>query len=163
MRQRIVNTKFFASESLAECSHAARLCFIGLWCCADDKGHLKFAPRSLKNSIFGLDDMPIEEFLELMVELEEEGCIRLYVVGADVFVDIKNFNTYQTISHPSKTNIPEPISGTPVALHEYSMSTPPKELIKELVNKTESGGSADAPPASSGESWDEIYSKLKVI
>ena len=39
-RQRMVKPEFFDSESLAKCSMAARLAFIGLWVEADDFGHL---------------------------------------------------------------------------------------------------------------------------
>lgn len=146
-RQRMIKPEFFSSESLADCSFAARLCFIGLWTCADDKGHLKFTPKSLRKELFGLDDVTMEEFIGYLAELEVAKCIRLYTVGDGIFIDIPNFGTYQTISHPSKTNIPEPSSSTQVVLHECSMSAPPNELVKELMNQKARGGDADAPPA----------------
>ena len=92
-------------------------------------------------------DVTMEEFIGYLSELEVAKCIRLYTVGDGVFIDIPNFGTYQTISHPSKTNIPEPSSSTPVVLHECSMSSPPNELINELMNQRARGGDADAPPA----------------
>ena len=67
-RQRMIKPEFFSSESLADCSFAARLCFIGLWTCADDNGHIKFAPMSLRKELFGLDDVSMEEFLGYLAE-----------------------------------------------------------------------------------------------
>lgn len=154
----MIDPAFFSSESLAECSHTARLCFIGMWCQAKDDGRMRFSPRSLKSSIFPMDEMSMENFLKAVCELEEEGCVKLYVNGDEVYVYIPNFKVYQTISHPQKSNIPEPSMSVPVMLHECSMNVPPKELIKELVNKAR-GGDADAPPApyQGAEDWKKDY------
>lgn len=159
-RQRMIKPEFFSSETVTECSFAARLCFVGLWCCADDKGHLKFAPKSLRKELFGLDDVSMEDFLGYLVELEEVRCIRLYVVRDDVYIDIPNFKVYQTINRPTKTNIPEPEHGTHVLLSECSVSAHPKELTKELISKAR-GGDADAPPAPFGDTGDWKTDYLK--
>ena len=72
-RQRMIKPEFFSSESLADCSFAARLCFIGLWTCADDNGHIKFAPMSLRKELFGLDDVSMEEFIDMCSEFGEQA------------------------------------------------------------------------------------------
>ena len=151
----MIKPEFFSSESLSECSFAARLCFIGLWTCADDKGHLKLAPKKLRKDLFGLDDTTMDEFIGFLAELEHVGCIKFYVVGDAAYIDIPNFAVYQTINHPSKTNIPEPNVGYPVSVRERYGSVPPKELIKELIKEAR-GGDADAPPAP-GEDWMAYY------
>lgn len=153
----MIKPEFFSSESLSECTFAARLCFIGLWTCADDKGHLKFSVKKLRKELFGLDDVTMDEFIGFLAELEQAGCIRFYVVGEAAYINIPNFPVYQTINHPSKTNIPEPSMGTPVALREHYGSTPPNELTNELV-KNARGGAADAPPAL-GDDWRAFYEK----
>lgn len=107
-RQRMVKPDFFDSESLAMCSFAARIAFIGLWCFSDDKGHTKAAIRKLRKQIFPNEDMADAEFEGLLSELEEVGCIKAYEVEGDHFISVPNFLTYQTVKNPSKTNIPEP-------------------------------------------------------
>lgn len=158
-RQRMIKPEFFSSESLADCSFAARLCFIGLWTCADDKGHLKFAPMSLRKELFGLDDVSMEEFLGYLAELEAVKCIRLYIAGDGVFIDIPNFGTYQTINRPSKTNIPDPDGRNHVSLSDCSLSAHPKEVVKELLKERARGGDADAPPAP-GDEWKADYASF---
>lgn len=146
----MIRTEFFGSESLAECSYQARLCFIGLWCYANDEGLMAFKPRSIKSFVFPLDDVSMEEFCRLLAELEEEGCVELYVNRGSVYLRVPNFGTYQTISHPQKSNIPSDSGNVPVSLRECSWSVPPKQLIKQLINKAQ-GGREDAPPATAEE------------
>lgn len=155
-RQRMIKPEFFTSESLAECSSYARLCFIGLWVFADDYGREKFSPRVLKSQIFPLDDMTVDEFIGCMCELEEVGCIRLYTDGENVYYEVPNFSIYQTVKNPSKTNIPQPSPSAGVVLTQSYPSPNPKELIKELINKGR-GGNADAPP--SPDDWMAAYRK----
>lgn len=142
----MVRPEFFGSESLAECSYAARLAYIGLWCYAKDDGKMPFHPRSIKSFIFPLDDMMMEDFLRLLVELEEEKCIEFYVNSEEVYLKIPRFRFYQKISHPQESGIPDDSRNVPVMLRECSLNVPAKELTNELVNKAR-GGDADAPPA----------------
>lgn len=110
-RQRMVKPEFFDSDSLAECSHSARLAFIGLWVMGDDKGNVKLSIKKLRRQIFPLDDMSDAEFEGLLAELERVGCIKAYSVDGEEYVTTVNFLVYQTVKNPSKTNIPEPPSG----------------------------------------------------
>ena len=135
-RQRMVKPEFFDSESLAECSIAARLAFIGLWVEADDYGRLKAQPMRLKQRIFPYDRMTPAKFTALLRELEKVGCIKGYEVDGDTYIEIPNFGVYQTVNRPSKSNIPEPsekvrkMRKTNV-FSEYSVSTHAKERKKE--------------------------------
>lgn len=110
-RQRMVKPEFFESDSLAECSYAARLAFIGLWCQADDKGHAKASVRKLRKLIFPLEDMTDAEFEGCLAELERVGCIKHYEVDGDGYIEVVNFGVYQKVQHPSKTTIPDPPEG----------------------------------------------------
>ena len=72
----MVKPDFFESESLAECNHSARLCFIGLWVMSDDNGNCKLNPRRLNRQIFPDDNLTNGEFLGLLQQLERVGCIK---------------------------------------------------------------------------------------
>lgn len=107
-RQRMVKPEFFESESLGACSIRARLAFIGLWVTGDDYGNQKAQASRLKLKIFPYDSMTDDEFIGLLVELEEVGCIKGYIVDGERYITVPNFDTYQTVRKPTKSNIPEP-------------------------------------------------------
>ena len=106
-RQRMVKPEFFDSESLGKCSIAARLPFIG-WVEADDYGRMKLQPNRLKTRIFPYDRMTADKFEKLLAELEGVGCVMEYEVGGERYLCVPNFNLYQTVNRPSKSNIPAP-------------------------------------------------------
>lgn len=112
-RQRMVRPDFFASASLAECSVAARLAFIGLWVMGDDNGNVKLSVKKLNRQIFPLDDLPDAVFAGYLGQLEAQGCIRVYEADGERFVNVPNFKLYQTVKNPSKSSNPEPPEGTP--------------------------------------------------
>ena len=58
--------------------------------------------------IFPYDSMSEKDFIDLLCELEEVGCIKGYVVDGERYINIPNFATYQTVRKPSGTNIPDP-------------------------------------------------------
>lgn len=139
-RQRMVKPDFFVSESLASCSHSARLAFIGLWVMGDDYGNQKVQIRRLRHMIFPYDEYTDDDFLGLLCELEEAGCIKGYDIDGEIYLTVPNFLVYQTVRKPSNSNIPEPprnvvkqkrttvfhdwrTSGSPV-LHQCGSDTP---------------------------------------
>lgn len=139
-RQRMVKPDFFDSESMALCSYAARIAFIGLWVMGDDYGNQKAQIYRLRRRIFPCDTMTDDEFMAILCELEEVGCIKGYEVDGERYINVPNFSVYQSVRKPSKTNIPEPpkqtakaryttvihqwrTSGAPVAHH--GVTTPP--------------------------------------
>lgn len=111
-RQRMVKPEFFDSESLGACSITARLAFIGLWVTGDDYGNQKAQASRLKLKIFPYDNMTEGEFIDLLCELEQAGCVKGYVVDDERYINIPNFSTYQTVRKPSKSSIPEPPKST---------------------------------------------------
>ena len=142
-RQRMVKPEFFDSESLAGCSMAARLAFIGLWVEADDYGRLKAKPVRLKARIFPYDRMTPAKFTSILAELESVGCIKGYEVDGEQYIEVPNFNVYQTVNRPSKSNIPEPpervqkVRKTSL-FSEHSVSTHAKERKKEGIETPKS-------------------------
>ena len=111
-RQRMVKPEFFDSESLAMCSITARLCFIGLWVTSDDYGNQKAQLTRIQHRIFPYDNMPQDDFLELLCELEAVGCIKGYEIDGDRYITVPNFSSYQTVRKKSSTNVPEPPNQT---------------------------------------------------
>lgn len=104
----MIKPEFFDSESLAYCSIEARLAFIGLWVTSDDYGNQKAQFSRLKHRIFPYDNMSVAAFADLLCELEDVGCIKGYEIDGDRYITVPNFNAYQTVRKPSKTNVPEP-------------------------------------------------------
>ena len=102
MRNRIVRTEFFSSESLAECSVSARLLFIGLWVIADDRGQLRVKYRQIAHQVFPHDNMSPDALRALLAELETTGCINAHESDDGLVIVIPNFLTYQKINRPSK-------------------------------------------------------------
>ena len=140
-RQRMIKVEFFDSETLAGCSHTARLLFIGLWVMGDDYGNLKLNPHKLRLQVFPYDQMTDEHICAALCELEAAGCIKGYEVGGERYITTPNFAVYQTVKKPSNTNIPEPPKSTQEAQstelvrnwystsgelvpHQYPTSTP---------------------------------------
>lgn len=149
MRQRMIKSEFFSSESMAGCSFGARLCFIGLWCCAKDDGNVVFAPRSLKKDIFGMDDVTMAEFFGYLKELEEVGCIRPYKTRGKAYINIPNFLAYQTINRPQKSNLPAYSVNNHCSFSEWSVNEQgtltPNQSINQSI-KAGTGGGDDAAP-----------------
>lgn len=123
-RQRMVKPEFFDSESMAKCSIAARLAYIGLWVMADDEGRLKYQPNRLKTRIFPYDKMTAKRFASLLVELEAVGSIVVYTVDGEMYLAIPHFRDYQYIKKPTKSVLPEYQKrySTPLVAHEYPTS-----------------------------------------
>lgn len=111
-RQRMVKPEFFDSESVCACSFAARIAFIGLWVMGDDFGNQKAETHRLRRRIFPCDDMSNDEFMSLLCELEEVGCIKGYEVNGELYINVPNFGIYQTVNRPSKSSNPKPPKAT---------------------------------------------------
>ncbi len=104
----MIRPDFFDSETLGECSIQARMLFIGLWVMGDDYGNIALKLRKLQRQIFPYDDYTSEQFVGFLSELESVGCIKCYEVDGDLHATVPNFNVYQTVNRPTKSNIPKP-------------------------------------------------------
>ena len=92
MRSRNIKPGLFKNEKLAECSFAARLFFIGLWCYADKKGLCEYRPKRMKIEILPYDRSKPEELIK---ELIDTGFIQSYQVNDSKYLKIINFTKHQ--------------------------------------------------------------------
>lgn len=94
MRIRALKPGFFKNEQLAELSPWHRLCFQGLWCCADRFGRLQDRPKRLKAEIFPYDDLDMNM---LLWDLARTGFVVRYQIGAHPYLWIPTWDLHQ---HP---------------------------------------------------------------
>lgn len=94
MRIRALKPGFFKNEQLAELSPWHRLCFQGLWCCADKDGRLQDRPKRLKAEIFPYDDLDVNQ---LLWDLMRSGFIVRYQAGGHPYLWIPSWPLHQ---HP---------------------------------------------------------------
>lgn len=132
-RQRMIKPEFFDSESLSQCSIAARLAFIGLWVTSDDAGNQKAQLHRLRHQIFPYDDLTEIGFLSLLCELESVGCVKGYEIDGERYITVPNFAIYQTVNRPSKSSIPEP----PKEVEKSKRTTAINEWMSALRELTE--------------------------
>lgn len=109
-RIRSIKPEFPQSESMGNVSRDARLTFIQLWTIADDEGRLRGNSRMLASLLFPYDDDAPGLIDGWLKELEDEGCIVRYKVGAQSYVQLCNWLIHQKIDRPSKSKIP-PLDG----------------------------------------------------
>ena len=173
-RQRMVKPDFFDSGSLAECSHSARLTFIGLWVMGDDKGNVKLSLKKLKKQIFPFDDVTDSEFQGWLGELEKVGCIKVYEVDGEEYITSVNFSVYQTVKNPSKTTIPEPPDSLKKKKRTTFFSNANPALTQSYPSTVYDGGSYgdssgttpalthDVPPSKERSKEVDIFPKEKI-
>jgi hypothetical protein len=92
MRARNIKPSFFSSPDLGECSPVSRLCFAGLWCCADREGRLLDRPKFIKSQVFPYDNIDVEPLLN---ELEHFGLIERYEADGVNVISIPKFAKHQ--------------------------------------------------------------------
>ena len=95
-------------------------------------GNQKMQPSRMRMKIFPYDSMDDSQFVGLLEELEQVGCIKGYEIEGERYINIPNFSVYQTVRKPSATSIPEP----------------PKSALKTKRTETVRGwlyGTSDAP------------------
>lgn len=63
MRIRALKPGFYTNEQLCELSPWHRLCYAGLWLCADKEGRMEDRPKRLKATIFPYDDLDMNSLL----------------------------------------------------------------------------------------------------
>jgi hypothetical protein len=94
VRIRALKPGFFTNELLAELSPWHRLCFQGLWLCADREGRLQDRPKRLKAEIFPYDDLDMNM---LLWDLTRTGFVIRYQIGAHPYLWIPTWDQHQ---HP---------------------------------------------------------------
>ena len=106
MRIRSVKPEFWESESLSKVSREARLLFIGLFSCCDDVGRARASSRLLASRLFPYDEDAFKRLPVWISELEKQGCIRLYQVDGESYLDIPKWANHQKIDKPSASKLP---------------------------------------------------------
>jgi hypothetical protein len=106
MRIRTIKPEFWESESLGKVSREARLLFIGLFSCCDDTGRARASSRLLASRLFPYDDDAFKKLPAWMAELENEGCVRIYQVDGEAYLDIPKWRNHQKIDKPSASKLP---------------------------------------------------------
>jgi hypothetical protein len=107
MRIRSIKPEFWESESLGRVSREARLLFIGLFSCCDDVGRGRASSRLLASRIFPSDDDAFQKMPIWLNELSKEGCVRLYSVDGENYLDLPKWLKHQKIDKPSPSKLPE--------------------------------------------------------
>jgi len=106
MRIRSIKPEFWESESLGRVSREARLLFIGLFSCCDDVGRARASSRLLASRLFPYDEDAFKKLPSWISELENQGCIRLYQVDGESYLDIPKWQNHQKIDKPSASKLP---------------------------------------------------------
>ncbi len=106
-RIRTIKPEFPQSESMGRVSRDARLLFVELWTICDDSGRTRAASRMLASLLFPYDDDAPELMDGWLSELQREGCIELYAIGGNTYLQISKWLEHQKIDKPSKSKIPE--------------------------------------------------------
>lgn len=111
-RIRTIKPEIVQSESMGRVSRDARLLFILLWTQCDDEGRSRASPRMLASTLFPYDDCATSLITDWLRELEDEGCIELYAVGRDTYLQVKNWQKHQKIDRPTASRLPHPREGS---------------------------------------------------
>jgi hypothetical protein len=106
MRIRTLKPEFVTSESVSRLSREARLCFVLLLLYVDDCGRGRASPRLISSVLFPYDDDVPDRMDGWLKELEAEGMVIRYNVGADHYLEIPKWSKHQRIDKPSKSNFP---------------------------------------------------------
>lgn len=110
-RIRTIKPEFPQSESMGRVSRDARLAFVLLWTVADDEGRLRGSPALLAGLLFPYDEDARKKLSGWLDELEREGCISRYRVGADSYIAVSNWAEHQKIDHAKPSKLPAPPDG----------------------------------------------------
>jgi len=115
MRIRTIKPEFWESETLGRVSRDARLLFVGLFSCCDDSGRTRASSRLLASRLFPYDDDAGRHLPKWLAELEAQGCVRLYEVSGEHFLEIPKWLSHQKIEKPSPSKLPAFTEDSPKA------------------------------------------------
>ncbi len=141
-RARNIKPSFFTNDKLADCNHATRLLFIGLWTIADREGRLEDRPKKIKAELMPYDDLNVDLMLNTLWQM---GFIVRYKHEDKSYIHILNFKKHQN------PHIKEQASTIPAPdMHGASMevATPLTEsllLIPDSLLPIDSGETIVSP------------------
>lgn len=108
----MISPGFWTDEKLGTCSRDERLLFMGLISNADDEGRLPGHPAMVKSMVFPYDeDIRFADIERWLRNLAAKGFIKVYKVGDQHYIWVKNFHKHQWIQKPSASVLPSPDQG----------------------------------------------------
>jgi len=145
-RNRMIRPEFWSDEKIAKLSDRAKLLFIGMWNFADDEGRIRYNPVYIRSCIFPYADISAKIMQKIMIEVEGQNLINIYVVNGETYAEIKNFKKHQVINRPQPSKIPTPDKFTDYSLNTHGAFTD-EEKRKEvkLKEEKETGGQSSPP------------------
>ena len=156
MRIRSIKPEFWQSESLSRVSREARLLFIGLFSACDDSGKTRAASRFLASLLFPYDEDAPKAIEGWLSELEQEGCIRRYVVEGNTYLEIPKWRNHQKIDKPSASKLPDFVQGS------RSLAEPSRTVVVGSGIRDQGSGITIAPgePVAQARPRDLIFEAL---
>lgn len=107
-RKRMVSPELLTSESLASLDVATRYAFVALWMYVDDYGRGKDNPALIRAHTWPLDDEVTTEAVDdQLKQLVNVGSVCRYERNGGVYLHIPAWTTFQKVSHPTASRIPE--------------------------------------------------------
>ena len=143
-RIRTIKPEFPQSESMGRISRDARLLFILLWTLVDDSGRTRAASRMLASLLYPYDDDAPGLMDGWLAELEREGCLTVYLVDGQTYLEVSKWNKHQKIDRPSKSKFPDIREGSSNT-REDSRGLVGGSRTKDQGPRTKEGD-AGAPP-----------------
>lgn len=163
-RIRTIKPEFPQSETIGKLSRDARLLFIQLWTICDDSGRTRAASRMLSSLLYPYDDDARTLIPEWLIELDKAGCIRLYEVEGNSYLEIVKWASHQKIDRPSPSKFPafDASSRAIAKPREASCSDQGREGTKDQGPGGEAEGAAAAFPAVISD-VDEAFSMWSIL
>lgn len=156
-RIRTIKPEFPQSETVGNISREARLLFIQLWTICDDSGRTRAASRMLASLLYPYDDDARDLIPAWLEELDRAGCIRLYQVDGQHYLDIPKWLSHQKIDRPSASKFPGFDEGSRV------LDEPSRKIAQDQgrdqgpgPEEEEAGAGAPSSPTDEEEAFEEF-------
>ena len=145
MKKRVISAEFWTDPAIVRLSPWARLCFIGLWQCADDDGRLQYEPERLKMILFPSDKVKIEKLIQELVEVKPKSplVIRYQADGVDC-LQVTAFSKHQKIDRRRPSRLPAPDCTEPRQLAPDSGANP--RQVEENTERRQPAPNGAAQP-----------------
>ena len=106
-RKRFIHPDIFSDWELTELGNKGVLTFIGIICCADDLGNLKYCTKTIWAKTFPHSKDTTVENVEAAVKgLLATGQLKEYDYEGQNYLHINRFHKYQKPNHPSNPENP---------------------------------------------------------
>ena len=106
---RMIHQSIWTSTSFLELDTTEKLLFIGLITSSDDYGKVDGNVKAIKAKIFPLEDVTFVEIDVMLNKIADtNGMILRYQVDKRDYIYLCKWETYQKVSHPTESIIPDP-------------------------------------------------------